>query len=126
MAKSPFISPTEYLMGRDKDYPLDMLQARNMAELLARVNWLLATLGRNDELSSGYRPGHYNKTIGGAKMSTHTLCAGVDLKGQSLGLYLKANPGLLDLCGLWLEEPSATPTWTHLDIKSRKNRIFHP
>jgi len=124
------ITVEEYLMGRDKDYPLDMLQARNMATLLSRVNWLLGTLGIKAKVSSGYRPSAINKTIGGAKMSTHTLCAGVDLVGVELALELKRNPLLLDEADLYLEHPDYTTGnhggWSHLDIKKRKNRIFIP
>lgn len=124
------ILPSEYLMGRDKDYPLDMLQARNMADLLARVNWLLAHLNMDGKVSSGYRPTPLNKTIGGQKMSTHTVCAGIDIIGQELGLLLLKSPDLLDRCDLYLEHPDYTVGktigWTHLDIKKRKNRIFQP
>ena len=73
------ISVEEYLMGRDKEFPLDMLQARNMADLLSRVNWLFGKLNIKSKVSSGYRPSAINKKIGGAKMSTHTLCAGIDI-----------------------------------------------
>jgi hypothetical protein len=120
------ITPEMYLMGRDKDFPLDMLQARNMAELLAKVNWLLGTLNIKATVSSGYRPSAINKSIGGAKMSTHTVCAGIDIAGQELGLILQKNPALLEECDLYLESPSATPRWTHLDLKKRKNRVFYP
>lgn len=125
------ILPTEYLMGRDKDFPLDMMQARNMAELLSRVNWLLATLGIKDaKVSSGYRPSAINKSTGGQKMSTHTMCAGIDLIGNELAVKLRTNPLLLDECDLYLEHPDYTKSpkggWTHLDIKVRKQRIFIP
>lgn len=124
------ITVAEYLMGRDKDYPLDYLQLRNMADLLARVNYLLGKLGRTAKVSSGYRPSALNKTIGGAKMSTHTMCAGIDLVGVDLARHLHKNPALLEECGLYLEHPDytagKTTGWTHLDTKQRKNRVFIP
>jgi hypothetical protein len=120
------ILPKEYLMGRDRDYPLDVRQALNMAELLVRVNALLSAIGEKARVSSGYRPSAINKTIGGAKMSTHTMCAGVDLVGQKIGMFLKANIAILEEYDLFLENPDFTPKWTHLDIKQRKNRIFNP
>jgi len=113
-------------MGRDKEAPLDMLQARNMAALLSRVNYLLGKYGREEKLSSGYRPSHLNKTIGGAKMSTHTVCAGIDFFKQDLGLFLIKNQEILVECDLYLEHPDYTKTWTHLDTKQRKNRVFIP
>ena len=122
------ITVKEYLMGRDKNYPLDMLQAYNMADLLVRVNCLFKTLGVSPRVSSGYRPSAINKTIGGAKMSTHTICKGIDLidPDKELATLIKANLKLLEEYGLWLENPDFTKNWVHLDTKERKNRIFNP
>lgn len=127
------ITIQEYLMGRDREFPLDMLQARNMADLLSKVNYLLGSLNLKCKVSSGYRPSSINKSIGGAKMSTHTLCAGIDLHDhdRSLGKLLQNNPKLLEDHGLWLEHPNYTVNknglgWVHLDIKQRKNRVFIP
>jgi len=122
------ITVQEYLMNRDKNYPLDMLQAYNMADLLVRVNCLFKTLGVSPRVSSGYRPSVINKTIGGAKMSTHTVCKGIDLHDpdKELAKLVKANSKLLEEYGLWLENPDYTKNWLHLDTKQRQNRIFNP
>ena len=122
------ITPKEYLMGRDAEFPLDMLQARNMAELLSRVNWLLAKLDIDAKVTSGYRPSAINKKIGGAKMSTHTVCAGVDLADShgEIAKKLLENLNLLETVGLWIESPAHTKGWVHLDMKERKNRVFIP
>ena len=122
------ITVTDYLMGRDRQDPLDMLQTRNMAELLSRVNHLMASLGFDPKLSSGYRPSRINKSVGGAKMSTHTMCAGIDLLDpeNKIGKFLKKNFLILEKYDLYLENPDHTPGWLHLDIKQRKNRVFNP
>lgn len=122
------ITPKEYLMGRDKEFPLDMLQATNMADLLSRINHLIATLKISTRVSSGYRPSSINKKIGGAKMSTHTVCAGVDLYDPhgEIGKMLRSNTKILEEYGLFLENPDFTKGWVHLDTKTRKNRIFNP
>lgn len=122
------ITLKEYLMGRDKDFPLDMPQALNAADLLARVNWLFGSLEIHAKVSSGYRPSAINKKIGGAKMSTHTVCAGIDLHDPDgmLAAKMLDHLDLLEECGLWLENPRFTEKWVHLDIKQRKNRIFNP
>jgi uncharacterized protein YcbK (DUF882 family) len=115
-------------MGRDKDHPLNMQQARNMAGLLSRVNWLFGTLELYPKVSSGYRPAAINTSVGGAKMSTHMVCAGIDLHDPDGMLAAKMidHLDLLEQCGLWLENPSYTKKWIHLDIKQRKNRVFIP
>lgn len=122
------ITLKDYLMGRDKEYPLDMLQAQNAADLLSRVNWLFGSLEIHAKVSSGYRPSAINKKIGGAKMSTHTVCAGIDLHDPDgmLAAKMLDHLDLLEECGLWLENPRFTEKWVHLDIKQRKNRIFNP
>lgn len=124
------ISVEMYLMGRDKDFPLDMLQTRNMAELLSRVNWLLGILNKKTFVTSGYRPSAINKTIGGAKMSTHTMCAGIDLHDpdNSIGKFLKNNIRFLEEVNLYLENPDFTKGWAHLQTRKTKsgNRVFNP
>ena len=131
------ITLKEYLMNRDKDFPLDMQQARNAADLLSRVNYLFGRLNLKATVSSGYRPSSINKTIGGAKLSTHTVCAGIDLIDPfgKIGILLTKRTELLQEIGLWLENPLYTikhnqdgskTHWIHLDIKERKNRIFNP
>lgn len=115
-------------MNRDKDFPLDMLQSRNMANLLSRVNFLFARLEIDARVSSGYRPSAINKKIGGAKMSTHTVCAGVDIHDSdgSIAKTLKQNIPLLKEVGLYLENPEYTKKWVHLDTKQRQNTVFNP
>jgi hypothetical protein len=130
------ITLSEYLMGRDKDYPLDTRQALNAADLLSRVNYLFGRLNLHAPVSSGYRPSAINEAVNGAKMSTHTMCAGIDLLDQygKIGILLSKRTDLLKECGLWIENPDYTKklvngvlvNWVHLDTKERKNIIFNP
>jgi len=131
------ISLSEYLMGRDKEFPLDMQQALNAADLLSRVNYLFGRLNLSGEVSSGYRPSAINKGIEGAsKGSMHIHCRAIDIKDPffKIGQTLLARVDLLESCGLWMEHPDYTKKivdgkiirWQHLDTKERKNRIFIP
>lgn len=122
------ITVKEYLMGRDSIQPLDTNKAINMADLLSRVNWLFSKLNVVPRVSSGYRPESINKAVGGAKLSTHTVCMGIDVydNKKELAKALKSNLELLEEAGLWLENPDHTNGWVHLDIKQRKNRVFNP
>jgi uncharacterized protein YcbK (DUF882 family) len=122
------ITPKDYLMGRDKIYPISKDQAVAMADLLARVNHLFATFKINAQLTSGYRPGHFNKAAGGSARSGHLTCHAIDISDHDgeIGELLKNNVKLLEEYGLWLENPDHTPGWVHLDTKERKNRIFNP
>jgi len=131
------ITAKQYLMGRDKLYPLTVELASNMADLLSRVNYLFGRLNLTAPVSSGYRPPEINYLVqGAAKTSQHTLCKAIDVVDQygKIGLLLSKRTDLLESCGLWLENPNFTKKliagkqqcWSHLDTKERKNRIFDP
>lgn len=71
-------------------------------------------------VTSGYRPGHYNKDAGGAVNSRHMSCQAVDIadpKGE-IGMWLFNDVQVLKDCGLWMEHPQDTSknsgTWVHL------------
>lgn len=128
------VTPAQYLMGREVAEPITELMWKDMAVLLFRVNSLLAELPTGlvadlpNLVSSGYRPPSINKAVGGAPRSGHLICQAVDLidKGDLIDTYLLANPGLLVKHNLWLEHPSRTLGWCHLDTKPRSARIFMP
>ena len=121
-------------MGRDKEFPLDMLQARNMAELLSRVNWLFGTLELHAKVSSGYRPSAINKKINGAKNSAHMSCEAIDLVENDgfLAAKMLDHLDLLEQCCLYLENPKYTIKngiqWIHLQSRAPKSgsRVFNP
>ena len=72
------ISRDEILMHRDAEFPLTPELEANLAKLLEAVNKLRALYGQPMYVSSGYRPGHYNKAAGGAPNSPHPQCQAVD------------------------------------------------
>lgn len=116
----------ELLMGRDKDYPPTPSMLANAHILLAGVNKLRAAYGKPLYVSSGYRPGIHNSI--GVKSSLHMTLQAIDFKdhNREFATWCLANLGLLEAAGLWLESPSHTPTWVHLDTRRRKNRVFLP
>ena len=131
------ITLSEYLMNRDKDFPLDMQQARNAADLLSRVNYLFGRLNLKATVSSGYRPSSINASVNGAKMSAHTTCQAIDLLDVfgKIGTLLRLRTDLLEECGLYLENPDYTVKtnkdgtkifWVHLQCRPTKSRVFIP
>jgi hypothetical protein len=128
------ITVTEYLMNRDKEFPLDMLQARNMADLLSRVNWLFGSLEIHAKVSSGYRPSAINKKVNGAKNSAHISCQAIDVSdpGGMLAAKMLDHLDLLEECGLYLENPKFTVRngieWIHLQSRApgSGSRVFNP
>lgn len=120
------ISRDEILMGRDKEYSLSQVLEDNLKLSLAAVNKLRTLYGKPMYVSSGYRPGHYNKDAGGAKNSPHLTCQAVDFHDADGALKAWITVEILEECGLWQEDPSRTPTWLHVDIRPRANRVFNP
>lgn len=122
------ITVSEILMGRHHEYPPTPEMLDNLSTLLVRVNRLRQAYAKPMFVSSGYRPGHYNKQAGGAKGSAHLDCSAVDFRDRDgkLKKFLLDNTHLLEEFDLYMEDPARTPTWVHLDIKPRKTRIFKP
>lgn len=120
------ISRAEILMGRDKEYPLTKELEANLNRLLNAVNKLRALYGKPMYVSSGYRPGKYNKAANGAKNSAHITCEAVDFKDLDNALKSWITVKILEDCGLYMEWPGATPTWCHLQIRPTVSRVFRP
>lgn len=124
------ITMTDYMMGRDKEFPPTDQERKNAECLLKRVNMLLEKANIEREVSSGYRPDHYNVDAGGAATSVHLTCEGVDLADadDKLKNWILKNPKILDDLDLTMEAPRYTDTWVHLQTKRAKSgrRIYIP
>lgn len=131
------ITLEHYLMGREHTHKEEYSEKIGLSAeaLLIRVNGLLASLrlpeAEHPKLTSGWRPPTLNATIKGAvKRSHHTTGHAIDLHDPHgrLGRFLAENEPLLAVFGLYLESPSATPTWVHLqDIPPKSGkRVFRP
>jgi len=120
------ISRDEILMGRDAQFPLTPELEANLTALLEAVNKLRALYGEPMYVSSGYRPGPFNKAAGGAKNSPHMTCQAVDFHDADGKLKAWVTTDILEQCGLWQEDPKSTPTWLHVDIRPRAHRVFIP
>lgn len=117
-------------MGRDLEYPLGPIEEANLAKLLDKVNVIRARYGKPMYVSSGYRPGTYNKAAGGAPNSSHKTCEAVDFrdKDRELTKWLLQNSKILEELDLYMEHPLHTPSWVHLQTRPTKSgsRIFKP
>jgi hypothetical protein len=123
-----YVTKTEFLKGRDSEYPLSEELEKNMVDILFRINKLRHEYGKPFVISSGYRPGKYNKKAGGAKKSAHVTCQAIDIvdKDKELAKWCIRNVELLEKLGLYMENPDYTPTWVHLQTRPTKSRIFKP
>lgn len=126
---------SEFWMGRQEQYPLDDDQVSNSSELIPLINELLIEFYKahpnvpRRSVTSGYRPSAINAKVKGAsKKSAHMSCQAIDLwdRDRLLGVWCKKNVHLLERLGLYLEDPAYTPTWTHLQTRPTRNRIFKP
>ncbi len=129
----PPITLPQYLRGLDAMYPDDFTAeiVESANTLLAKVNALLQEAGIVRSVTSGWRPLAYNIRVPGASRTSHHITArAIDLgdKDRRLTFWLSRNPRALEVHGLYLELPAATPTWVHLqDVAPDSGaRIFPP
>jgi hypothetical protein len=135
------ITTEQYLMGRDARFPGDLTDEilANIRDLLPRVNMLIqlaAVEGVTFEISprtktiltSGWRPPAINEaTHGAAPMSTHMAGQGIDIYDPNdgdLDDWLWKNQHVLGRpdINLYMEHPSATKGWAHLQSRVPKSQ----
>lgn len=133
------ITLTDYYAGRDKQYPNELTDSirENAAQIVARAN-LLVTAYREDTgdsdphyVTSGWRPPQVNAGISNAApRSKHMTGQAIDLADPEgeLDDWCMDNLDVLEQLGLYLEHPSATKSWTHLQCVPPKSgkRVFWP
>ena len=124
----------DYYMGRERLHPDELtpeLRA-NAACTIERANALLRRAGRKHGIvNSGWRPLAINASVPNASpRSRHITCQAVDLcdEDDALDAWCLDNLRALAAIGLWLEHPSATPGWCHVQIVPPRSgrRVFHP
>lgn len=127
------ITLAEYYMGRDKLYAAELTDElrANAVLTVERANALLARAGMKRSVNSGWRPAAVNATIRNAsKRSKHMLCLAIDIDDgdETLDGWCMSHPSALAEIGPWLEHPSATPRWCHVQTVPPKsgNRVFYP
>lgn len=140
------ITLEKYWMGRDKTHTeeLTIEHFHWASEMVRKANLLLdryiranPDAVRPEHVNSGWRPVAINaKVKGAAKLSNHTTCKAIDLgdPDNKLDRWLLTDAGQLALeeCELWMEHPSATPGWCHLQLVQNRSwvegkpRFFYP
>lgn len=122
------ISVDDYLMNRKDGLTFELLE--NAIDTVEKVNALLAAFGSPRKVTSGYRPAYINSKVGGAKTSNHMTAKACDLEDIDgrLDQWCMTNQNVLAKIGLWLEHPSATKGWCHVQTVSPRsgNRVFYP
>lgn len=139
------ITTEMYYRGRDRLYPQDLTPTikANVARTLVAVNALVAALERDKvgiechpvtktPVSSGWRPPAINAaTPNAAVRSKHMTGEALDLfdpDGAIDDWCLKNRKRLKEEFGLYLEHPSATKGWCHVQIAPPRsgNTVFYP
>jgi len=125
-----WVTEKEFLKGRDKDYPLNDTLRQNMKVLLGKINILRGKYKKPFIITSGYRPGKYNSSVGGAPNSAHVTCEAIDIKDSDgeIAKWILNNKHLLVELDLYMENPKYTKGWVHLSIRPTKSkrRVFIP
>lgn len=139
---TPTVTLEDYWMGRHETHKAELTPEliRNAAQLVRRVNMLISMMHDVDFevhpvthslVSSGWRPAAINASIpNAAPKSRHMSAQAIDLydpDGDIDGWCID-HLDLLGEVGLWLEHPSATKSWSHLQSVPPKSgrRMFFP
>lgn len=144
MSSQIAITEAMYFMGRDNTYAGELtpeLRA-NAQALLGRVNVLLGRMAvwriapensprTGTPVISGWRPATVNAGIpNAAPRSNHMRCNAIDLYDPEgvLDDWCMDNLAALADLGLYLEHPSATKGWCHLQAVAPRSgkRVFYP
>lgn len=127
------ITLQEYFRGFDKTHAQELTEEirTNAEDMVRKVNDLLGASGFNRRVSSGWRPSEVNKAIpNAATRSKHMVGNACDLedKDGKLDAWCMANFDELERIGLWVEHPSATKGWCHVQRVPPKSgrRVFYP
>lgn len=92
--------------------------------MLAKANEIREAYGHEMIVNCGARCPTHNKSVGGAPKSSHVEGNAIDFKQTPKLLeYVLAN---LDKHNIWIEDPAATSTWIHIQIRPSPTRIFKP
>lgn len=129
----------DYWMGRDKTHSADLSPeiVHNAMDTVRRANLLLSAYlaqSLDDEdrrITSGWRPPSVNAaTHGAAPRSKHMTGQAIDIADPdgTLDDWCFCHLDVLAECGLWMEHPSATRGWCHVQTVPPKsgNRAFYP
>lgn len=124
----------DYFMGRDASHAAELTAEfrRNARAMVERANELLKLAGiAQGAVNSGWRPQSINAAIANASpRSRHLTCQAVDLRDDDdvLDAWCMRNLPALEVLGLWLEHPSATPGWCHIQTVPPRSgrRVFMP
>ncbi len=124
----------DYFMGRDATHAGELTAEllANARAMVERANGLLRLAGiAEGRVNSGWRPRSINAAIPNASpRSRHLTCQAVDLRDADgvLDAWCMDNLHALEVLGLWLEHPSATPGWCHVQTVPPRSgrRVFMP
>jgi hypothetical protein len=133
------ITLTDYWMGRDQEYPNELTDAirERASHTVSRAN-LLLTVYKDDTgdsepklVSSGWRPPQVNANVPNAAVrSKHMTGEAIDISDPEgdLDQWCMDNLQELEDIGLYLEHPSATKNWCHLQTVAPRSgkRVFYP
>jgi hypothetical protein len=133
------ISLEAYYKGRDREFAHELTDeiASNAQRTVDLANELLERAGRSDihTANSGWRPGSVNAAVSGAAArSRHITAEAVDIPDPDglLADWCMDNLDVLKEIGVWIEHPSWTKGWLHVQIVPPGNpprpqvRVFIP
>lgn len=126
-----YITIDDFLMNKTTLDQLSPELVGNANTTVPRANELLEAFGEYRKCNSGYRtPEDQARINPSAPKSKHLTCQAIDLSDPdgSLDVWCLKNLSVLAKIGLWLEDPSHTVGWCHVQVvpPGSGNRVFIP
>jgi hypothetical protein len=129
-----------YFRGRDSDYANECTEVirDNAKATIAAANYFLRRYEestgdvRPRMVTSGWRPKSVNAKVSPAFNSKHITAQAIDIAdgSEALDTWAMTKEGLetLEEAGLYLEHPSKTEGWCHVQIvpPGSRKRVFYP
>jgi len=104
--------------------------SRNIMATAQKLERIRALMGRPIHITSGWRPGPYNRKIGGAKYSAHVdgLAADFQCGGITSDVIRKMLRPKLEMLNIRMEDLPGS-SWVHIDLREPSElggRFFRP
>lgn len=120
MKLSPNFALSEFLSDRDEFRPNE-IQLANLKRLARALEQLRAMVQQPIHITSGFRSPAYNRKVGGAPASPHTLGLAVDIATDNQLKWASLASGIPAVGGIGLYPGRG---FIHLDIRIRKNKLI--
>lgn len=120
MKLTPHFNLSEFLSEKDEFRPNE-IQLANLKRLAKALEQFRAMVRQPIHITSGFRSPAYNRKVGGAPASPHTLGLAVDIATETQLVWAALATNIPAIGGIGLYPGRG---FIHLDIRMRKDKVI--